>query len=120
MATRTELPVTGVGHQEDAAPPVEHGRGVSVQLLHVPDCPLVDSVHDLLPRCSLRTGLQVVLGHLEGPYPSRTVLVNGGDATGRLAAAGPSCASSFPPGEILTLTAAAVLVVEPEGDQRCA
>ncbi|MGH9206928.1 MAG: hypothetical protein ACRD1G_10275 [Acidimicrobiales bacterium] len=95
---------------EDTAPSAEPGRVVFVQLLHVPDCPLVDTVRDLLRRCILRSGLNVTMEDLEGPYPSPTLLVNGVDVTGRPIAKGPSCRLDLPTEEeILSFLAAAPL-----------
>ncbi|MGH8997118.1 MAG: hypothetical protein ACRDYB_14000 [Acidimicrobiales bacterium] len=59
---------------------------------------------------------------LEGPYPSPTLLVDGVDATGRPTTAGPSCRLDLPTEEeILTsLRGASLLVLDPEGSERCA
>jgi len=55
-----------------------------VQILHVPDCPLVDQLRTLLDDCMLRAGMQPVVETVSGSYPSPTLLINGIDvATGR-------------------------------------
>ena len=54
---------------------------VTVQLLHVPDCPLVSRVRDTLQVCLQRIGRPVRFEDLEGDYPSPTLLVDGIDVT---------------------------------------
>jgi hypothetical protein len=56
---------------------------VRVQLLHVPDCPLVSRVREALSDCLQRVGLPVHVEDLEGAYASPTLLIDGIDvATG--------------------------------------
>lgn len=114
--------MTVLGVQEDTTPSAERGLPVSVQLLHVPGCPLVDSVRGLLQRCIHRSGLGVVVEDLEGPYPSPTLLVDGADATGRPTTAGPSCRLDLPTEEeiLASLRGTSLLVLGPEGSGRCA
>lgn len=69
---------------------------IRVQILRVPDCPLVGGLRSILDRCLSRSGLHVTVEEIEGPYPSPTLLVNGADPTGRPAAAGPSCRLDLP------------------------
>lgn len=57
----------------DAATPV------LIQLLHVPDCPLLDQVRDTLRDCLARTSIAVEVTELEGSYPSPTLVINGVD-----------------------------------------
>jgi hypothetical protein len=69
---------------------------IRVQLLHVPDCPLVDRV-----RATLRTGLtkttvRVMIEEIEGDYPSPTLLIEGKDVTGRSPVSEPSCRLDLP------------------------
>ncbi|MGH9298456.1 MAG: alkylmercury lyase [Acidimicrobiales bacterium] len=113
----SSAPTTAVDFDETSiAEPVLH-----VELLHVPDCPLVDSVRALLQRCILRSGLHVFVENLEGPYSSPTLLVNGGDVTGRPTAEQPSCRLDLPTEEeILTsLTAASLIAPDPERAEPC-
>jgi hypothetical protein len=71
-------------------------HGVHIQILHVPDCPLVDGVRRTLERCISTTDLDVNVEELEGPYPSPTVIINGADPTGRPAPSGASCRLDVP------------------------
>jgi hypothetical protein len=89
-------------------------RDINVQILHVPDCPLVDGLRSLLDRRLSRSGLHVTVEDVEGPYPSPTLLINGDDVTGRPIAEGPSCRLDLPSEEeILTaLTRAETYSVE--------
>lgn len=59
----------------DAATPV------LIQLLHVPDCPLLDRVRATLRDCLARTSIAVEITELEGSYPSPTLVINGLDVT---------------------------------------
>lgn len=122
MAARIEQPVTTARVADHAVTPAQPGRPVPIQLLQVPDCPLVDSVRDVLQRCILQSGLNVVVEDLEGPYQSPTLLVNGVDVTGRPTTTEPSCRLDLPTEEeILTsLTADRGLALDPEGSTRCA
>jgi hypothetical protein len=70
--------------------------GIHIQLLHVPDCPLVEELRGRLDRCLSRRGLNVIVEELEGPYTSPTLLINGTDVTGRPVAVGPSCRLDSP------------------------
>ncbi|GAB5008923.1 hypothetical protein MAHJHV63_33920 [Mycobacterium avium subsp. hominissuis] len=56
---------------------------VQVQLLHVPDCPLVGRLRETLSDCLHQLAFAVRIEELEGAYPSPTLLVEGVDvATG--------------------------------------
>jgi hypothetical protein len=84
------------------APTLDEGdRGttrpaVQIQLLHVPDCPLVDRVRATLRTSLAKTTVWVTIEEIEGPYPSPTLLIEGQDVTGRTAVAGPSCRLDLP------------------------
>lgn len=54
---------------------------VRIQLLHVPDCPLVDQVRSTLRASLAKTSVQATIEEVEGPYPSPTLLINGTDVT---------------------------------------
>lgn len=69
---------------------------IAVQLLHVPDCPLVDAIRDTLGRSVAKTGVQITVEDIEGPYPSPTLLIDGIDVTGHEPARGPSCRLDLP------------------------
>lgn len=56
---------------------------VRVQLLHVPDCPLVGRVRDTLEDCLRHIAFAVQVEEIEGAYPSPTLVIDGIDvATG--------------------------------------
>lgn len=57
-------------------------NSVRVQLLSVPDCPLVESVRSVLENSLAQTHVDVVVEELVGDYSSPTLLVNGFDVTG--------------------------------------
>jgi hypothetical protein len=88
------------------------GRDVSVQILHVPGCPLVGNLRSLLERCLSRSGLSVTVEEVEGGYPSPTLLINGADVTGGHVGTGPSCRLDLPAEEqiLAALTRADALV----------
>jgi hypothetical protein len=72
------------------------GTPVQIQLLHVPDCPLVDRVRATLRRSLAETTIRVMIEEIEGPYPSPTLLIEGHDVTGRTPVFAPSCRLDLP------------------------
>lgn len=60
---------------------------VSIQLLHVPGCPLVDGVRttlrQALAKVQLHATATVTVEERVGDYPSPTLLIDGRDVTGR-------------------------------------
>lgn len=56
---------------------------VKVQLLSVPDCPLVLKVRNTIHKCLAKTQIPATVEELIGAYNSPTVLVNGFDVTGQ-------------------------------------
>lgn len=57
--------------------------GRTVELWHVPDCPLIDEVRATLRECLRHTGVEAAVQERQGNYPSPTLLVDGIDvATG--------------------------------------
>ena len=69
---------------------------VCVQILQVPDCPLVGRVRETVRQALASTGVPVVIEELTGDYPSPTVLVDGVDVTGRPAGNGSACRLDLP------------------------
>lgn len=67
-----------------------------VQLLHVPDCPLLDRVRVTLQNSLAKTSAPARVDEIEGPYPSPTLLIDGIDVTGRTPEDGPSCRLDLP------------------------
>jgi hypothetical protein len=80
----------------DAEDPDQTGPVIHFQLLHVPDCPLVEQVRATLRRSLSKTNVGARIEEVEGPYPSPTLLVDGIDVTGRTPAPGPSCRLDLP------------------------
>lgn len=73
------------------------GAPVRVQLLYVPDCPLVDRVRATLRACLAETRVPVQVEELEGPYPSPTVVIAGLDVvTGTTPRAEACCRLDLP------------------------
>jgi hypothetical protein len=77
----------------------ENPSPISVTLLHLPDCPLVDQVRSTLRDCLTRSGASVVVEQLAGPYPSPTLLIDGADVTGKSLVQQPSCRLDLLTGE---------------------
>lgn len=56
----------------------------SALILQVPDCPLVEELHDLVRECLTALGDQRTIETKVGDYPSPTLVIGGLDvATGR-------------------------------------
>ena len=68
----------------------------SIELLHVPDCPLVDRVRKTAWRALDRSGIRAEIVELVGDYPSPTLLVGGRDVTGRDAGECSCCRLDLP------------------------
>lgn len=54
-----------------------------IQLLYVPDCPLVESARSILKKSLAETHVDAVVEELVGDYSSPTILIGGFDVTGR-------------------------------------
>ena len=68
-----------------------------VQILHVPDCPLVDRLRAEVEATLAQVAPDVRLSLLEGDYPSPTLLVDGIDVTtGAPVSGGPRCRLDLP------------------------
>lgn len=68
-----------------------------IQILHVPDCPLVGRVIDDLERCLAEVHLSAPVEVLVGDYPSPTLLICGIDvATGQPVTGQPRCRMDLP------------------------
>jgi hypothetical protein len=69
----------------------------TVELWHVPDCPLIDRVRTALRECLRHTGIDVPVQERQGPFPSPTLVINGIDvATGIAPADGLCCRLDLP------------------------
>lgn len=69
---------------------------VTIELRHVPDCPLVDQVRDTLWCALARADLQANVNERVGDYPSPTLVINGHDVTGRPLEAHGCCRLDLP------------------------
>lgn len=69
----------------------------AIDLLHLPDCPRVDSARDVLRTCLGELGLtEVNLKDREGDFPSPSILVNGVDVMGASLHEGSCCRLDLP------------------------
>jgi hypothetical protein len=57
--------------------------GISIEILHVPDCPLVGRVRETVQQALAQLELHADVVERVGEYPSPTLLVDGRDVTGR-------------------------------------
>ncbi|ORA34727.1 hypothetical protein BST20_19285 [Mycobacterium branderi] len=62
-----------------------------VQLLHVPDCPLLGPLRDILDDCLRHVPFAVWVDELEGAYPSPTLVIDGIDVATGAPASGEIC-----------------------------
>lgn len=94
----------------DGDDPDQPGPLVHIQLLHVPDCPLVEQVRATLRRSLSKTNVRGTIEEVEGPHPSPTLLIDGIDVTGRTPAPGASCRLDLPTEDqvLAALTAASI------------
>jgi hypothetical protein len=58
-------------------------NSLRIQLLSVPDCPLVESARSTLKKSLAQTHVDVIVEELVGAYSSPTILIDGFDVTGR-------------------------------------
>ncbi|MGH3375880.1 MAG: hypothetical protein ACRDP6_14175 [Actinoallomurus sp.] len=77
---------------------------VQLQVLHVPDCPLLPRMREMLRECLAHVSTVVVVDEVVGDYPSPTVVVDGLDVvTGQAPRAETTCRLDLPTvGQILT------------------
>jgi hypothetical protein len=69
---------------------------ISIQLLHVPDCPNLDELRRRVESTLAKLGVSAAIDQVEGAYPSPTLIVNGVDVTGRPVGSDPSCRLDVP------------------------
>lgn len=58
-------------------------KPLRIQLLSIPDCPLVESAHSVLKNSLAKTHINSIVEEAVGDYSSPTILVDGFDVTGR-------------------------------------
>ena len=70
-----------------------------VQILHVPDCPLLPAAREAVDRAAASIGAQIHVDEVEGVFPSPSVMVDGEDVTGMSLSGGARCRLDLPTGE---------------------
>ncbi|KAG4415548.1 hypothetical protein IFR04_011312 [Cadophora malorum] len=92
-------------------------KTVQVQLLCVPDCPLVESVRSTLKKSLARVPVDHIVEVLVGDYSSPTILVNGFDVTGcpRAPEGQMSCRLDLPTEEQIIAALRGFIVLRYEG-----
>lgn len=71
-------------------------RGATIVILHIPGCPLLVRLRDVVHDALARGGVRAVVEEIERPCASPTLLINGTDVTGRPPAAQPCCRLDIP------------------------
>jgi hypothetical protein len=69
---------------------------LSVQILHVPHCPNVGTLRDLVQQALTALNLSATIEETEGPYPSPTLVINGVNVIPRPDATEASCRLDLP------------------------
>ncbi|MDQ3785676.1 MAG: alkylmercury lyase [Actinomycetota bacterium] len=70
---------------------------LTIELWHVPDCPLVDQVRAILQECLRAADIDVSVRERQGASPSPTLVINGLDVvTGTAPADGVCCRLDLP------------------------
>ena len=69
---------------------------MKIELLHVSDCPHVDTARALLRECLTELQLDVAIEDKEGAYPSPAILVDGVDVMGAPAFMAAACRLDVP------------------------
>lgn len=95
----SDRPVSVPGVPSNTRLDGQRAASVRVQILHVPDCPLVEGLRHLLERSIAQSGVSATVEEVEGPYLSPTLLINGTDITGRSVGVEPSCRLDLPTAE---------------------
>lgn len=67
-----------------------------VQILHVPDCPLLRSARRVVDRAAASLGVHVRIDEVEGAFPSPSVMVDGEDVTATSITGGAQCRLDLP------------------------
>jgi hypothetical protein len=72
------------------------GADLAIQILHVPDCPNVETLRNLVQRSLATLGLIATIEQIEGPCLSPTLLINGVDVTSRPGNVDAACRLDLP------------------------
>jgi hypothetical protein len=74
---------------------------VVVEILHVPECPLLPAAREAVDRAAASLGAQVHIEEVAGAFPSPSVVVGGSDVSGRSMSSGACCRLDLPTDEQL-------------------
>src|SRR5579859_1967172 len=92
---------------------------LAVQILHVPHCPNVGTVRDLVQQALTALDLSAAIEEIEGPYPSPTLVINGAEVIPRPDAIEASCRLDLPSeAQILDALARATGRHKPDAEDR--
>jgi hypothetical protein len=69
---------------------------LAIRILHVPHCPNVGTVRDLVQQALRALDLSATIEEAEGPYPSPTLVINGVDVIPRADTIDASCRLDLP------------------------
>lgn len=69
---------------------------IRIQILQVPDCPLVGRLRELVQQALARIEVPVEVEDRIGDYPSPTLLIDGRDVTGRPSGGASACRLDLP------------------------
>jgi hypothetical protein len=69
---------------------------LAIQILHVPDCPNVETLQAIVQRSLTTLGMSATVDEIEGPYPSPTLVVNGVEVNPRPEAIEAACRLDLP------------------------
>lgn len=88
-----------------------------IQLLSVPDCPLVESARSALKNGLAQTHVDAIVEELVGDYSSPSILIDGFDVTGRRRAQGnqPSCRLDVPTQDQILVALRGFSILSDEG-----
>lgn len=92
----TPHPGTGSSLLDMETPDAGPGDPVRIEILFVPDCPLVGRVRDTLDRVLPRVDVPVEVHERVGAYRSPTLLIDGRDVTGMPPGEGSACRLDLP------------------------
>jgi len=81
---------------------------LQIELLHVPDCPLVDDVRVTLRGALADAGIDARVEEIEGDFASPTVRIDGVDVTGAEMCNAPACRLDLPTREQILAAIASV------------
>jgi hypothetical protein len=86
-----------------------------VQILHVPECPLLPAAREAVHRAAAALGAKVDIEEVEGVFPSPSVVVGGSDVTGRSLSGGACCRLDLPTDDQLRDALQRAMSAQPRG-----